>query len=197
MKIKINGLFLSMLLFSINSFSQNLKEFKITLEECGMEVDIPVGFKECKIIDNADMEYEYAIKYPKKDFELRYAIRPITYKSYLNDTIRKDFENLRPFRNSQYKTVLQTVILNLTSGVDFPTSDFDKDAVNKEFNADWGATSFVQLKSEFGKGYKYCMIVAIHKHDVADAYYFYLSNSKDGFSENMDPLFHSLRFKKK
>jgi len=162
-----------------------------------MEVDIPVGFKECKIIDNADMEYEYAIKYPKKDFELRYAIRPITYKSYLNDTIRKDFENLRPFRNSQYKTVLQTVILNLTSGVDFPTSDFDKDAVNKEFNADWGATSFVQLKSEFGKGYKYCMIVAIHKHDVADAYYFYLSNSKDGFSENMDPLFHSLRFKKK
>jgi hypothetical protein len=38
------------------------------------------------------------------------------------------------------------------------------------------------------------MLVMIHKDDVADAYYFYLSNTKDKFSENMNALFHTLRF---
>ena len=105
-------------------------------------------------------------------------------------------ENQRPFRNSSYKIILNTVIQNITGGVDYKVKEFDSAAVKKEFNADWGATAFVEQNSDFGKGYKYCMIVMIHKKDIADAFYFYMSNSKEKFSENMEPLFHALKFNK-
>jgi hypothetical protein len=140
------------------------------------------------------MDYDYAIKYPDKDFELRYALRPIRYKVYASDDEKKETESQRAFRNSSKVTIFKTVILNITGGKDYEVQAFDKDAVKKEFNADFGITSFVDLNSDFGKGYKYCMLVMIHKDDVADAYYFYLSNTKDKFSENMNALFHTLRF---
>jgi len=181
-------------ILSSNAIGQNLEEFKSQLVDCGMNVTIPSGFVESKIIENDDMGYEYAIKYPDKDFELRYATRPIKYKIYSNDSLKKEIEDQIPFRNSQYGTILETIVLNITGGVDYKIQAFDKDAVKKEFNADWGATIFVNLNSDFGKGFKYCMIVAIHKDDVADAYYFYLANSKENFSENMNPLFHTLKF---
>lgn len=192
--MRIISFIIAMIMFNLYGFGQNLKEFQSILCDCGMNVNIPGGFVESKIIDNNDMSYEYAIKYPDKDFELRYSIRPITYKKYANDTVKNEMEGQRSFRNTSYAIILETVILNITGGVKYNFQTFDKDAVKSEFNADWGATTFVELKSEFGKGFKYCMIVAIHKNDVADAYYFYLANSKDKFSENMDPLFHTLRF---
>jgi hypothetical protein len=181
-------------LFTITINGQDLTEFMSTLKDCGMNLNIPSGFIESKVISNDDMGYEYAVKYPDKDFELRYAVRPIRYKIYANDTIRKDMEDQRAFRNSAYATIFETVMLNITGGVEYEVQAFDVSAVKKEFNADCGATSFVELKSDFGKGFKYCMMVTIHKDDVADAYYFYLSNSKDKFSENMKPLFHTLQF---
>ena len=194
MKMRLINLIFAIIMLNLNGFGQNLNEFKTILDDCGMNVNIPDGFVESKIIENDDMNYEYAIKYPDKDFELRYSIRPIRYKKYANDTVKNEMESQRSFRNSSYGIILETVILNITGGVKYNVQAFDKDAVKSEFNADWGATTFVELKSEFGKGFKYCMIVTIHKDDVADAYYFYLANSKDKFSENMDPLFHSLRF---
>lgn len=177
-----------------NIYGQSFSEFQSLLDNCGMNFNKPNGFMESKVIDNNDMDYDYALKYPDKDFEVRYAIRPIRYKHYANDTIRNAMENQRAFRNAQYEIILHTIILNITGGVDYNIQVFDKDAVKKEFNADWGATTFVELHSDFGKGFKYCMIVAIHKNDVADAYYFYLSNSKDKFMDYADPFFHSLRF---
>ena len=194
MKMRLISLIIAMIMLNLNGFGQNLKEFKSILDDCGMNVNIPKGFVESKIIENNDMSYEYAIKYPDKDFELRYSIRPIRYKKYANDTVKNEMEGQRAFRNSSYGIILKTVILNITGGIEYDVQAFDKAAVKSEFNADWGATTFVELKSEFGKGFKYCMIVTIHKDDVADAYYFYLANSKDKFSENMDPLFHTLRF---
>jgi hypothetical protein len=192
--IRFLALFSVLMIFSILVKGQNLTDFKSLLNETGLNITIPAGFIESKIIDNDDMGYEYAIKYPDRDFELRYSIRPIKYKQYANDTVRNEMESQRGFRNTQYVTILHTIILNITGGVDYTVQAFDPQAVKNEFNANWGATTFVELNSDFGKGFKYCMIVTIHKKDVADAYYFYLSNTKEKFSENMEPLFHTLKF---
>jgi hypothetical protein len=175
---------------------QNLSEFKTLLAECGMKFDNPSGFAESEIVENADMNYEYALKYPNKDFIVRYSVRPITYKVYANAEVKNELEGQKGFRNSQYEIIFKTVMLNLTGGIEYKYTVFDTDAVKAEFNADWGVTTFVDLNpnGEFGKGYKYCMIVSIHKRDIADAYYFYLSNTKDKFMDNVDPLFHSLKF---
>ena len=176
------------------TLGQDFQEFQSLLDECGMTIDIPDGFIESAIIENYDMNYEYALTYPDKEYELRYAIRPIRYKEYANDEVRDEMESLRPFRNSQYGIIFQTIVLNITGGVDYKIQVFNNNSVKEEFNADWGATTFVDLDSDFGKGFKYCMIVAIHKKDIADAYYFYLANSKDNFMDYAKPLFHSLKF---
>lgn len=175
---------------------QNINEFKSILKNCGMIVTIPPGFKEPAITENDDMNYEYALKYPNKDFEIRYAIRPITYKQYTNDEVKSELEEQKDFRNAQYEIIFKTVILNLTGGVEYKYTVFNPEAVKAEFNADWGATTFLDLNpnGQFGKGYKYCMIVTIHKKDKADGYYFYLSNTKENFMDNVNPLFHSLKF---
>ena len=177
-------------------YGQNYSEFKSILDDCGMNFTKPNGFDECKVIDNNDMGYEYALKYTDKDFEVRFSIRPIRYKNYANDTVKNEMEGQRPFRNSQYEIIFKTVMLNLTGGIEYKYTVFDNNSVKTEFNADWGATTFLDLNpnGEFGKGYKYCMMVTIHKNDIADAYYFYLSNSKDKFMDYVDPLFHILRF---
>lgn len=183
-------------LFSNLVNGQNLADFKSLLTECGMYIEIPSGFVESEIIENDDMNYEYALKYPDKDFVIRYAIRPITYKVYANEDVKNELEGQKGFRNSQYEIIFKTVMLNLTGGKEYNYTVFDTEAVRSEFNADWGATTFVDLNpnGEFGNGYKYCMMITIHKRDIADAYYFYLANTKDQFMDNVDPLFHSLKF---
>ncbi len=194
MEIKKVNFLIAMIILSISGYSQSLEKFNITLNDCGMNVVIPSGYIEKEIIKNNDMNYDYAIKKADSDFELRYAIRPIRFKKYENTKIQEEIESQVPFRNSQYYIILQTTILNITGGNEYEIQAFNKDAVKNEFNADWGASAFIELNSDFGKGYKYCMVVAIHKDNVADAYYFYLSNTKENISENMDPLFHTLRF---
>ena len=82
---------------------QNQTEFKSMLADCGMLIEIPSGFVESDITENNDMNYEYAIKYPDKDFVIRYAIRPITYKVYANDEVKNELEGQKGFRNSQLK----------------------------------------------------------------------------------------------
>lgn len=194
--IKATFLLLFILLTNEIIIGQNLNEFKSILNNCGMIIKIPDGYNECKIISNNDMNYEYSIKYDEKDFEVRYAVRPITYKKYANEEVKKELEGQKEFRNSQYEIIFKTVMLNITGGKEYKYTVFGTDGVKKEFNADWGATTFVDLNpsSEFGKGYKYCMIVTIHKKDKADAYYFYLANTKENFMDNAKPLFHSLKF---
>ncbi|WP_169817148.1 hypothetical protein [Flavobacterium glycines] len=52
----------------------------------------------------------------------------------------------------------------------------------------------VEPRKEFGQDYKYCMIIAIHKDDAADAYYFYLADDQQTLKEQMQAVFHSLKF---
>jgi hypothetical protein len=173
------------------------KTFTDLLDRGNLTFQKPTGFEETKTIENRQMNYEYAIKYPKKKFEVRYAIRPL-------DDLLRDYEekeknkkpgdiNIHP--NKLYSSLLQVTTLNISGGQLPEVTVFDKQAVKQEFNADWGATTFVEVGKEFGQNYKYCMIVAIHKDNFADAYFFYLSDTKDGFDELMNPAFHSLKFK--
>ena len=80
-------LFISCCIVSINSVGQNLKEFKSLIADCGIIFELPENMIEPQVLENGDMNYEYALKLPDKDFEVRYAIRPIRYLHYANNTI--------------------------------------------------------------------------------------------------------------
>lgn len=189
----------ALVFFLLTSFTSDTlpKDFTRLLKRGGLVFTAPEGLVEAPVIENRQMNYEYALKYPAKNFEVRYAIRPL-------DVLIKDHEkrekNKKPgdiyiHPNTLYTSLLQVTVLNISGGQLPEITEFDKDAVQQEFNADWGAVTFVEVGKEFGQNYKYCMVVAIHKDHVADAYFFYLSDSKDGFEELMDPAFHSLKFR--
>jgi hypothetical protein len=52
-----------------------------------------------------------------------------------------------------------------------------------------------EVGKEFGQYYKYCLLITIHKDNVGDAYCFYLTNTQEGFTKNLQASFHSLKFK--
>ena len=189
-QLKFIALALLVLLLSNQGFSQNLKEFEALVKECGMSLSIPEVFVPGPIVANKNMDYDYAVKYPDKDFVLRYAIRPILYKVYTNDSLKKAMQS----RNTSYEANMKAVLYDISGGYDYEFKAFEKTAAMDEFGADWGAITLVELRSDFGKGYRFCMVVALHKNNVGDAYLFFLANKQDAFPTGMRPLFHSLRF---
>jgi hypothetical protein len=187
------------LLVFLTSFKSDKlpKTFTDLLTRANMQFDATTNFNETKIIENRQMNYEYATKHTSKKFEIRYSIRPLDLQ--LKDFAEKEKNkkkgdiNINP--NNLYNSFFQATILNISGGQLPEFNEFDKDAVKNKFNADWGATTFVTLGKDFGQEYKYCMVLALHKDNFADAYVFYLSNVKEGFDELMNPAFHSLKFK--
>lgn len=190
----ISGIFALIL----TSFSSNKLPLNFTdqLERGGLVFQMPENFKEVPIIQNRHMNYEYAIKHKKKNFEVRFAIRPLDHllEDYNQKEQNKKSGDINIHPNQLFKSLMQVTLLNI-SGQLPEIEEFGKEAVKKEFNADWGAVTFVEVRKEFGQKYKYCMIVALHKENVADAYIFFLSDKSKGFEELMNLAFYSLKFK--
>jgi len=188
------------LFLAISSFaSDNVlpKSFTDILVKANMTFEMPKGLIETTIIENRQMNYEYALKYPDKRFEVRFAIRPL---GKLISDYREKETNKKPGEiflnpNKLYSSLFKATVLNISGGKMPENMEFDKASVKVDFNADWGATTFVVPGKEFGQDYKYCMVVAIHKDDFGDAYIFFLADSTDKFSELSDPAFYSLKFK--
>lgn len=188
-----------LLILGLTSFKENKlpKTFTKLLDRGKMTFLRPEGLVEVPTIDNEQMNYEYALKYPDKNYEVRYAIRPldIIMKEY-QESIKNKKEGETILHPNKYcSPSLQATVLNISGGQLPNIAQFDNEAVKNEFNADWGATTFVEVGEEFGQSYKYCVVVAIHKDDTGDAYIFFLSDTKVDFEKNMQAAFHSLRFK--
>lgn len=152
------------------------------------------GVQETPSIANLQIEL---VKYTDKNFEVRYAIRLLDYllNEYTAMQKKQKPGNILLNPNTLCQSLLQVTILNISGGQLPDSIEFDSIVVEKEYNTDSGDTAFVEVGKEFGQNYKYCVIVALYKDDLADAYLFFLSDTKEGFSERMDHAFHSLRFK--
>jgi hypothetical protein len=183
----------------LTSFSStNLpKNFTDLLEKAKMTFDQPIECSETQPIENQQMNYDYALINNAKDFEIRYAIRPLDkmLKEYNEREKNKKAGDFNANPNKMYAASFQAIVFNVSGGKMAKIGGFDAQALKREFNADWGALTMVEVGKEFGQNYKYCLLVAIHKDNVGDAYYFYLANTKEGIMKNMQASFHSLRFK--
>ena len=196
---KVNFAIYFILLLSVSSFQsdKNAVNFKNQLAKAGLSFEMPKGYTETKIISNQQMNYEYAIKHPEKNFEVRYAIRPLEdlIKSFNESEKNKKTGDININPNQFFASSFQATCLNISGGQMPRVNQFPKQAVKLEFNADWGATTFMKVGKEFGQQYQFCMLIAIHKDNLADAYIFYLSDKQETISELVEPVFHSLKFK--
>lgn len=194
----LTAIITAIVLVGLTSFQERLPKIFVKLLERGKIAFIrPDSLVETPIVENDQMNYEYALKFPEKNFEVRYAIRPldIIIKDYQSSVKKKKDGDIILHPNKYYSASFQATLLNISGGQLPEIATFDSGAVKEEFNADWGATTFVEVDGEFGQSYKYCIVVALHKDDRADAYIFFLSDTKIDFEKNMENAFHSLRFK--
>ena len=138
---------------------------------------------------------------------INYDIHPLFRKMYDNENIEK--KNKNAIVNNSIKAFLETYV----NTIDFTilTELFQSRQKDKIFVL-WDLTKFhietieqdvvekfvlIENNNKIvveGQKYKYCMVVAIHKDNLADAYIFYLSDTKDEFLELMKPAFYSLIF---
>lgn len=172
-------LFFTSLLFHNSVNAQNLpKKFQQLLNETHMRYSIPHGFTTTAIIENGDVAYDFAVKSKTKKLEIRYRIWPT-----------KD--------NSMTNPMLITMALNISNGEAIEPQSYPPSSVKEEFGADNGSTVMVFTNSEFGKGYKACLIFVIHKNNIGDAYVFFLFDDPQILSEAIftDEIYHALKFK--
>ena len=192
-------LFACCALLAATSFkSDNLPSiFADRLNRAKMTFTPPDGFIEAPVIKNSQMHYEYALKDPSKDFEVRYAVAPLDSVFIQFDAMQKDgTTHMVVGPNQLYYGAFVSTMGNISNGTAHHVGPFPADAVKTEFNADWVASGFCEVAGDFGKGYKYCTAVAIHKDSLADAYYFYLGNNLSDFTpEHLIPIFHAMKFK--
>lgn len=192
---------LILLIFSLSttySFGQKTNEFESLILENGLVFEKPIEFLPTAVIENGDLAYNYAMRLKQDSFEVRYSIFPLggllkDYKGSLNDPNRMVLDP-----NTYHSSMFRANILNVSqAGLNnMPgISDFPPEAVKKEFGADYGATSFFLANSEFGKNYKYCLMMVIHKKDLADVYVSFLGNDQSTFQEYMLKAFHAIKFK--
>ena len=187
-----------MTLFTLTtSLTVNAQKFEKVLKKNSLTFEKPADFNETEIIKNQDLYYNYAIKLIQDSFEVRYSIFPLypLFKDYNKSLDDPKITSLDP--NKYHLSMFMVNILNVSqSGMENMPSitDFPKEAVKQEFGADYGGTSFFEANSEFGKDYKFCLMVALHKKDVADVYISFLGNNREKFDEYMLKAFHALKF---
>lgn len=195
---KITTVAMGLFLIVLTSFTteNTTSAFQEKLLKAKMTFEMPKGFQETAIIANNQMNYEYAIKHIEKNFEVRFALRPLDdlLKAYHEKESNKKPGEVNVNPNKFYQGSFVATAMNISGGKMPKGSPFPQEAVKAEFNADWGAMTIVEAGKEFGQEYKYCMLVAIHKDNIADAYYFYLANDQETLKELVQPVFHCLKF---
>jgi hypothetical protein len=169
---------------AISANAQSLpKTFQQLLNKTNMQYSIPPDFTPTPVVDNGDVVYDFAIKSNSTGLEIRYRIWPI------DKTLKNP--------NAVFEAMLVTMAMNISNGKMIHPQRFPQESVKLEFGADAGSTGLVPTNSEFGKGFKGCMLSVIHKDNVADAYIFYLYNTQDEImgALSTDNIFHALKFK--
>lgn len=172
------------------------ERIKDLLDKTGMTLDVPEGLIETEIIENSHMNYEYALKHPTDEFEIRYAIRPLgeMVKEYEEWEKNKKEGEFRIHPNNMYPAVGSAVAFNI-SGKMANLSPFDNEAVKKEYYADKGGVTGVEPRDTFSKDYKSCLMIVIQKDNVASAYIFLLANDKETLTKALAQAAYSLKFK--
>ena len=179
MKTKLLVAVPAMLLYVSVALSQP-GHFKQLLEQAQMVFEMPENFNEVKVIAAVKPQYQYALEHTSGNLEVRYAI-------YLLNEAKN---NTPP----EYRSVLENTLLTISDEKSPEILQFGSDLL-EQFNAAWGATAVVGVNKEFGRGYSYCRIVALHRDTVANAYYFYLANTEEETFDLAMQAFTSLRFK--
>lgn len=156
-------------------------EFSKALNTAGMTFTRPKGSLLAPVVKNQAVAYQYAVKYPARNLEIRYLVLP---KAGAGITVQAKpvSKNSPPTpTDDPFDTFCYNMAIKISGGTKDPNmriGGFDPKAAKKEFNADKGTFWMLPINNNnFGTPYKFCNMVALRKDNGAYAFIFYLSNS--------------------
>lgn len=182
--MKILHAFIALLFVSMSAGAQSRTNnvdanFTRLLNQANMTFKMPAGAIKTPVIKNKQLSYQYAVKYPKRGIEIRYAIFPKGVSAQHNQAPLKG--KLAMSVNDPFDTFSMDVATKVAGGTPDPKMQiggFEPAQAKKQFGADKATFWMINLKnSSFGTRYKFCNMVAMHKDKGACAYVFYLANS--------------------
>jgi len=190
-----HALILPLLFVSVTTHAQLVTDsveikFNKLLDETGMVFKMPEGSVKTPIIENRQIHYDYAVRYPERNMEIRYTIVPMARRvaEYQEFQRKHASGHIVADPNKMFDISAYVTAVNAGGGVPDTTikgRDFAPAAVKKEFGADYGAFLMVSVKNNSpGTDYKFCSMVALQKDNVANVYIFYLCNSMQELFEN-------------
>jgi hypothetical protein len=164
-----------------------------------MTYSIPEGFEPVEVKQNPDLAYQYAVKHKIKKLEIRYSIVPLkedvkAYNEYLKDGAKKKIILLEP--NLDHELLAITAVMNISRTPEAQENHiYTPDAIKHNLNADWGTSYYIENNSAYGEGYKYSLVVAAHKKNIANAFIVFLFDEEKDIRNEMLSSFHHLKFK--
>jgi hypothetical protein len=157
------------------------------LEHAKAEYEAPAGYVSTEVKENLDVKYHYAVIHPSKESEIRYFILPF-------DSVPGDPEKKMKFNEMMVSTIFLTDLLNTRGVADKKLPDMYE--IKEENGADKGWVSYIEPKSGFASGYRYCMATAIYKEGVGFIEIFHLATDRNWFTAEPQITPFTIRFSK-
>ena len=135
----------------------SLDHLQKIVKRAGMVFNPPSGFTEICKLDLEVFQADYAIKCDNGALEILYAIRP-------------EIDYPEQFDTSDFLTL----ITDLSGGQSLNMEEFPRDAVKREFGAEWGLHAAFAPEPSVYEGVMMCNAVAIHKDGCGTAIILYM-----------------------
>jgi len=171
--------------------SQQFKAFDKALNKSGIAFTFPAGFKEIKAVSNRELNFNYAMELPEKDFEIWLRVNSLKE----NKELLKD-NHLRMPIDSAYLFIIQQQAAAFSNDDDWLVRPIPGYILSR-YNASVGKTYLVNLKdSPITKHYKYALMIVLAKYNTGSVFAICLSNNKGPeFFKNMFEASNCLKFK--
>lgn len=165
--------------------------FREQLEQAGMAFKLPPGFIWVAPKANDRVAYHGAVATPAPRLEIRFHIvslkRPPLPEGFTPITA----VDMNALHDMHLLALIHNVADHLVSG----PNPLPAEAVQAEFGADRGSVSRLGLApSTFSDGFSECMLLALHREDIADAYIFFMFDSFEQVAELIQNNFYTLTF---
>lgn len=164
--------------------------FETLLDEAGMSFTPPPNYLDVGAVENPLLAYEHAVSHPAGLAEVRYVVRPLSRLSVDYD----DPHGAAPNPNEMYPLLFESLSNMLAGGRTSVSNVYPETQARERFGADWAAAAVLDPEVEFGGLFGEALIVAMHKHHLADAYIVLLYNNFDEIRDQMPAIMSSLRF---
>jgi hypothetical protein len=169
---------------------QSPPDFTRLLDEAGMTFVVPNGFQETRPRANPLFLYDKAVRAADGRLEMRYAVRPL-------GRIRVDYDDphsAAPDPNHMFPLMFQSMVTLLSNGRHSPTREFPPAQAREKFNADWAAAAVFDISPEFAADHRQALVIALHKHQLADAYAIFLFEDYEAVKERINAHMGALAF---